>query len=108
METSSYWSGQFFIVFHWSPWSLVNGQTSFDSVILYQDYRIKGGFTGHHQWATSYDSGILRQDYGIIQGLPMKHTRFADRVTIWVAHLPEWTETGKPNYRIGPDCVGSA
>ena len=38
---------------------------------------------------TSYDSGILRQDYGSIQGLPMKHTNFADWVTIWVVHLPK-------------------
>ena len=57
---------------------------------------------------TSYDCGILRQDYGIKRGLPMKHKRFADWVTIWVAHLPERTETGGPNYRIGPDSTGRA
>ena len=30
-------------------------------------------------------------------------TRFADLVTIWVVHLPEQTETGRPNYCIGRD-----
>ena len=41
---------------------------------------------------TLYDSGILCQDYGVIQGLPMDHTRFADRITIWVVHLPKQTK----------------
>ena len=57
-------------------------------------------FTSNRQ--TSVDSGILRQDHEIIRGLPMNHTRFADRVTILVVHLPERTETGVPYYRIGP------
>ena len=57
---------------------------------------------------TSYDSGILRRDYGIIHGLPMYRMRFVDWAIILVVHLPERTETGRPYYRIGPDCAGRA
>ena len=57
---------------------------------------------------TSYESGIFRQYYGIIHGSPIKYTRFADWVAIWVVYLPERTETAEPNYRIGPDCAGRA
>ena len=38
----------------------------------------------------------------------MNHTRFADWVTIWRAHVPERTELAGPNNRIGPDCAGHA
>ena len=38
----------------------------------------------------------------------MNHTRYADWVTIWVVHLPQWTETGGFKYRIGLDCAGRA
>ena len=54
---------------------------------------------------TIYNSGILRQDYRIIQDLAMHYMRFADWVTIWVVHLPEWTETDEPNYCIKSDCA---
>ena len=37
--------------------------------------------------------------------MPMNHTRFADWVTIWIVHLPDLTDTGEANYRIGPDYV---
>ena len=33
-------------------------------------------------WQTSYDSGIVRQGYRIIRGLPTTHTWFAG----WVTH----------------------
>ena len=52
----------------------------------------------------SHDSSILSQDYGIIQGVPMNHMRFADWVTIWVVHLPEWTETGMAKL---PPCIAA-
>ena len=55
-------------------------------------------------WQISYYSSILCQDYGIIQGLPMNHMRFADWVTIWVVHLPEWTETGMAKL---PPCIAA-
>ena len=69
----------------------ISRQTSYDSGILRQDHGILRGCICHHQ---SANYGIRRQDYGIIRGLPMNRTRFADLVTMWVVHLPEWTETG--------------
>ena len=38
----------------------------------------------------------------------MNHTRFANWVTIWVEHFPEWTKMGGPNYGIRADYVGRA
>ena len=45
---------------------------------------------------SSYDIGILRQNDRII------------RVTMWVVHLPERIDSGRPNYHIVPDCAGRA
>ena len=99
------------------------------------NFRFSLLFSGHHQSSTlvfhlqdygttesyevslvtisrqpSYDTGIPRQEYGIIQGLPMKHSGFADWVTVLVVHvhLPERAETGGPKYPIGLDCAGRA
>ena len=57
---------------------------------------------------TSYVFGILCRDYGIIWGLPMNPTGFADLDSIKVEDLLELTETGGPDYCIGPDCSGRA
>ena len=55
-----------------------------------------------------YDPGILRRDYGLIRGLQVDHTSCAGWVSIWVVHLPERTEMGRHNKRIGPDRAGLA
>ena len=125
VETAGYWSGHFiqffFSAFHWSP---SNGKPRMTSVSFGRTMESYEVSLVTIKRQTSYGVGILRQDYGIIRGfigkpgkapdygikrgLPMNHTRFADWVTIWVAHLPERTETNWPNYSIGPDCAGCA
>ena len=47
---------------------------------------------------TSNDSGIHRQDYRIKGDLQMDHMRFANRVAIRGVHFPKPTETGGLNY----------
>ena len=47
-ETFSYWSVDFFLCYSLDT---INRQTSYDSDILHQDYRIIRGFIAHHQSA---------------------------------------------------------
>ena len=70
-------------------------QTSYDSSMQHHGNGILHNLLVTINRQTSYDSGILCQDYGIIWGLPMDHMRFANRVTIWVVHLPKQTPVSR-------------
>ena len=98
-EISCYWSIQFFSAFYKStaigksrmiPVSFVKTTESYEVSLI----------TINRQ--NSDDSDILCHDYEIMRGEPKNHTRFA---TIWKVCLPERTEMGGPNYRIGLDCA---
>ena len=81
----------------------INRQTLYDPGILRQNNESYQVSMVTIKRQTSYDSGILPSRLRkSLRGLPMNHTRFADWVTTWVVHLPEWTETGGHNYRIFP------
>lgn len=53
----------------------INRETSYDSYILCQDYRVIQGFIGQHQWANLI-SPVSSAKTGIIWGLLLNHMRF--------------------------------
>ena len=90
-ERASYWSLQFIFVSpsHWLPSTGKFHMTPVSYVQTTESYEVSVVAVSRQ---TSYDSGILRHDCAIIRGLPMT----------------ERTETGGPNYRIGPDYASRA
>ena len=93
-ETSRFKSVQLFSVFHLAPLIGKPWMTPLSFIESTESHEISLVSVNRQ---TSYNSGILRQDYGIIRGLPMNHTRFADKFIIWIVV-----------YRNGPKRAGRA